>query len=172
RSGWSGSRTTVSPVRGSRSGGRAGPRQLSSGIAVTYSPGSGAHGTGDPGPGPAPLPRRARRQGRPRNRTPGRHRLPGRRGPRLPFHTRYVANREQLSVLADVGVVLLLFEVGIEINPMRLAREGRRLLALAPIQVAATWLASAVVCYLLGVPLGGAAMIGLSIAMSSSVVVV
>ena len=89
-----------------------------------------------------------------------------------PFTPGYVANREQLSVLADVGVVLLLFEVGIEINPMRLAREGRRLLALAPIQVAATWLASAVVCYLLGIPLGGAAMIGLSIAMSSSVVVV
>ena len=89
-----------------------------------------------------------------------------------PFTPGYVANREQLSVLADVGVVLLLFEVGIEINPLRLAREGRRLLALAPIQVAATWLASAVVCYLLGVPLGGAAMIGLSIAMSSSVVVV
>ena len=89
-----------------------------------------------------------------------------------PFTPGYVANREQLSVLADVGVVLLLFEVGIEINPLRLAREGLRLLALAPIQVAATWLASAVVCYLLGIPLGGAAMIGLSIAMSSSVVVV
>src|SRR5436309_2581297 len=89
-----------------------------------------------------------------------------------PFTPGYVANREQLSVLADVGVVLLLFEVGIEINPLRLAREGRRLLALAPIQVAAPWLAGAVVCYLLGIPLGGAAMIGLSIAMSSSVVVV
>ncbi len=89
-----------------------------------------------------------------------------------PFTPGYVANREQLSVLADVGVVLLLFEVGIEINPLRLAREGRRLLALAPIQVAATWLVSAVACYLLGIPLGGAAMIGLSIAMSSSVVVV
>jgi len=89
-----------------------------------------------------------------------------------PFTPGYVANREQLSILADVGVVLLLFEVGIEINPLRLAREGRRLLALAPIQVAATWLVSAVACYLLGIPLGGAAMIGLSIAMSSSVVVV
>src|SRR5207247_358447 len=42
-----------------------------------------------------------------------------------PFTPGYVANREQLSVLADVGVVLLLFEVGIEINPLRLAREGR-----------------------------------------------
>ena len=55
-----------------------------------------------------------------------------------PFTPGYVANHEQLSILADVGVVLLLFEVGIEINPLRLAREGRRLLLLTPIQVAVT----------------------------------
>src|SRR5207244_13395782 len=89
-----------------------------------------------------------------------------------PFTPGYVANREQLSILADVGVVLLLVEVGIEISPLRLAREGRRLLALAPLQVAATWLVSAVACYLLGIPLGGAAIIGLSIAIASCVVVV
>jgi len=89
-----------------------------------------------------------------------------------PFTPGYVANREQLSILADVGVVLLLFEVGIEINPLRLAREGRRLLLLAPLQVAVTWVLSAAVCIALGMAPAGAAMIGLSIAMSSSVVVV
>src|SRR5207245_2964839 len=83
-----------------------------------------------------------------------------------------VANRDQLSSLADVGVVLLLFEVGIEINPLRLAREGRRLLLLAPLQVAVTWILSAAACVALGMSIAGAAMIGLSIAMSSSVVVV
>ncbi len=89
-----------------------------------------------------------------------------------PFTPGYVANREQLSILADVGVVLLLFEVGIEINPLRLAREGRRLLLLAPLQVAVTWVLSAAACIALGMAPAGAAMIGLSIAMSSSVVVV
>ena len=89
-----------------------------------------------------------------------------------PFTPGYVANREQLSILADVGVVLLLFEVGIEINPLRLAREGRRLLLLAPLQVLATWAFSAAACLALGLQPAGAAMIGLSIAMSSSVVVV
>jgi CPA2 family monovalent cation:H+ antiporter-2 len=89
-----------------------------------------------------------------------------------PFTPGYVANREQLQVLADVGVVLLLFEVGIEINPMRLAREARRLLVLAPIQVIVTWALSAAACLALGLGIAGAAMIGLSIAMSSSVVVV
>jgi len=89
-----------------------------------------------------------------------------------PFTPGYVANREQLSILADVGVVLLLFEVGIEINPLRLARERRRLLLSSPLQVAITWVVSAVACAIAGIPVTGAALIGLSIAMSSSVVVV
>lgn len=89
-----------------------------------------------------------------------------------PFTPGYVANREQLAILADVGVVLLLFEVGIEINPLRLAREGRRLLLLSPLQVVITWAISGIVCYALGMRPAGAALVGLSIAMSSSVVVV
>ena len=39
-----------------------------------------------------------------------------------PFTPGYVADRSQLTLLADVGVVLLLFEVGIEIDPVRLIR--------------------------------------------------
>ncbi|HZQ50189.1 MAG TPA: cation:proton antiporter [Candidatus Dormibacteraeota bacterium] len=89
-----------------------------------------------------------------------------------PFTPGYVANREQLALLADVGVVLLLFEVGIEINPVHLAREGRRLLFLVPLQVATTWAASAAACLAVGLQPAAAAVIGLSIAMSSSVVVV
>ncbi len=89
-----------------------------------------------------------------------------------PFTPGYVANREQLSILADVGVVLLLFEVGIEINPLRLAREARRLLVLSPLQVLVTSVLSFAACLALGVGAAGAALIGLSIAMSSSVVVV
>ena len=89
-----------------------------------------------------------------------------------PFTPGYVANRDQLSVLADIGVVLLLFEVGIEINPVRLARQRRRLLLAAPAQVAITWIVSAAACALAGVSPAGAALVGLSVAMSSSVVVV
>ena len=89
-----------------------------------------------------------------------------------PFTPGYVADRDQLAILADVGVVLLLFEVGIEINPIRLARERRRLLVGAPLQVAITFAVSTAACVVAGIPLAGAALVGLSIAMSSSVVVV
>jgi CPA2 family monovalent cation:H+ antiporter-2 len=89
-----------------------------------------------------------------------------------PFTPGYVANRESLAVLADIGVVLLLFEVGIEINPLRLARERRRLLLLSPLQVFITWALAAGACIAFGMSPAGAAIVGLSIAMSSSVVVV
>jgi CPA2 family monovalent cation:H+ antiporter-2 len=88
-----------------------------------------------------------------------------------PFTPGYVANREQLAILADIGVVLLLFEVGIEINPIHLARQSR-LLVLAPIQVFLTWGIAALACWSFGVSAAGSAIVGLSIAMSSSVVVV
>jgi CPA2 family monovalent cation:H+ antiporter-2 len=89
-----------------------------------------------------------------------------------PFTPGYVADRNQLQVLADVGVVLLLFEVGIEVNPLRLGREHRAVLWAAPAQLIITSVAVGGVALALGVTLAGSALIGLSIALSSSVVIV
>ena len=79
---------------------------------------------------------------------------------------------EQVRLLADVGVVLLLFEVGIELDVGRLRREHRSLLAASPLQILTTTLVAAVVLALLGQPLEVALVLGLCVAMSSSVVVV
>lgn len=89
-----------------------------------------------------------------------------------PFTPGYVVDRHQLQLLADVGVVLLLFEVGIEVNPMRLGREHKRVLLAAPVQVVLTTALVAGAAIFLGVGLPGATVIGLCIAFSSSVVVV
>ena len=89
-----------------------------------------------------------------------------------PFTPGYVAERHQLEVLADVGVVLLLFEVGIEIDPNRLRREARALFLVAPLQTVLTSLVSTIAALFLGLQLTGAMLIGLSVGMSSSVVVV
>ena len=89
-----------------------------------------------------------------------------------PFTPGYVSDRGQLQLLADVGVVLLLFEVGIEVNPLRLGREHRAVLLAAPAQVLITTVATGGIALLLKVSFAGAALIGLSIALSSSVVVV
>jgi len=89
-----------------------------------------------------------------------------------PFTPGYVADREQLQLLADLGVVLLLFEVGIEVDLLRIRSEQRGLILAAPIQVVVTTLASAVVLAVLGLAPLPAALIGLSVALSSSVVIV
>jgi monovalent cation:H+ antiporter-2, CPA2 family len=89
-----------------------------------------------------------------------------------PFTPGYVADRHQLQVFADVGVVLLLFEVGIELDLAELGRERGHLFWAAPLQTVLTAIVSAAAGLLLRLPLAGAVLLGLCIALSSSVVVV
>lgn len=89
-----------------------------------------------------------------------------------PFTPGYVADPHQLAFLADVGVVLLLFEVGIEIDLARLRRDHGAIAWLAPLQVIVTTIVGSIVLAALGVPLAGAVLVALGIAMSSSVVIV
>src|SRR5216684_7174068 len=89
-----------------------------------------------------------------------------------PFTPGYVVDRRQLQVLADVGVVLLLFEVGIEIDPVRLIRNRSAVLWTAPVQVLLTTLLVGGVSLVFGVGWRGAVLVGLSVALSSSVVVI
>ena len=89
-----------------------------------------------------------------------------------PFTPGFVAHREQLELLADIGVILLLFEVGIEIDILRLRREQRALMWLAPAQVLLTTLVGLLVGLAAGLSPVAAALIGLAVALSSSVVIV
>ena len=89
-----------------------------------------------------------------------------------PFTPGYVADRGQVSLFAEVGAILLLFEVGIEVDLRELRREHPAVLWAAPIQMAITFGASTAAFALLGLDLAAAALLGLAIAMSSSVVVV
>src|SRR2546423_13663285 len=89
-----------------------------------------------------------------------------------PFTPGYVADRHQLQVFADVGVVLLLFEVGIELDVVDLGREGGNLFWTAPHHAVLTALAGAGTGLLLKLSLAGAVLLGLCLALSSSVVAV
>jgi len=75
-------------------------------------------------------------------------------------------------VLADIGVVLLLFEVGIELDLRSLAKEPRGILLAVPLQVAIITALGATIVVALGGPLLGGITLGLVAALSSSVVVV
>ena len=89
-----------------------------------------------------------------------------------PFTPGYVADRRQIQVLADMGVVLLLFEVGIELDLRALRREPRGILLAVPLQIAIGTLVGALAFMQLGTGVLGAVTIGLAVALSSSVVVV
>lgn len=89
-----------------------------------------------------------------------------------PFTPGFVADGNQLSLLADIGVVLLLFEVGIEIDLKRISREQRSLFWSVPTQLGIGILIGTPIFLYLDVPLLGALLLSLSIAMSSSVVIV
>ena len=90
-----------------------------------------------------------------------------------PFTPGYVADRDQLQLLADLGVVLLLFEVGIEVDLLRIrsraARADRR--RAAP-DARSRPRSPAAVLFVAGLAPIPAALIGLSVALSSSVVIV
>jgi CPA2 family monovalent cation:H+ antiporter-2 len=88
-----------------------------------------------------------------------------------PFTPGYIADRERLQLLADLGVVLLLFEVGIEVDPIQIRRENLRLVMAVPVQVLLTMATSTVVLVGLGIEWLTAAVLGLCLALSSSVVI-
>lgn len=89
-----------------------------------------------------------------------------------PFTPGFVADNSQLALLADIGVVLLLFEVGIELDLKRISREYKSLLWGVPTQMAFGMIVGTPIFLWLGVPIYGALLLSLSIAMSSSVVIV
>ena len=85
-----------------------------------------------------------------------------------PFTPGFVADSKQIAILADIGVVLLLFEVGIEIDLRRIKREHGALLWAAPTQVFIGTLIGTPVFLLLEIPLYGAALLALSTALRCS----
>lgn len=89
-----------------------------------------------------------------------------------PFTPGYTADSGQLSLLAEIGVVLLLFEVGIEINLPKLRREQKSLLWGSPLQLLIGMLIGTPIFLFLGVSTFGSLLLALAIAMSSSVVIV
>jgi CPA2 family monovalent cation:H+ antiporter-2 len=89
-----------------------------------------------------------------------------------PFTPGFVADNNQLALLADIGVVLLLFEVGIELDLKRISREYRAILWGVPTQMGIGMVVGTPIFLWMGIPLYGALLLSLSIAMSSSVVIV
>ena len=82
----------------------------------------------------------------------------------------FVAAREDVLALADVGVALLMFSIGLRFSLAELRSVGVRILAGTPVQVAATMAIGTGTGLALGWPLAEALFIGGALAVCSTVV--
>ncbi|RLA45364.1 MAG: potassium transporter KefC [Gammaproteobacteria bacterium] len=81
----------------------------------------------------------------------------------------YIENHDQITHLADLGVVLLLFVIGIELNPSRLWRMRHLVLGLGSLQVAITGGLITVIAYqILNISWQISLLTGLALALSST----
>ena len=82
----------------------------------------------------------------------------------------FVAAREDVLALADVGVALLMFSIGLRFSLAELRSVGVRILAGTPVQVAATMAIGTGTGLALGWPVAEALFIGGALAVCSTVV--
>ena len=89
-----------------------------------------------------------------------------------PFTPGFVADREEVLALADVGVALLMFSIGLQFSLGELRSVGGRILAGVPIQVALTMAIGTATGLALGWELLSALFIGGAVSVASTVVLV
>src|SRR5438445_8580468 len=87
-----------------------------------------------------------------------------------PWGLRLIADPQTVLQFSEFGVVLLLFLIGLELNPQRVWALGRTICALGGVQVVATIAAVAGIGIALGLPLAVSAIAGMGFAMSSTAI--
>jgi len=81
------------------------------------------------------------------------------------------AGRDAVRMLAEIGVAMLLFTIGLEFSMTRLRALGRRVIWLGLVQMLGTLAAIAALGLALGLPASSAVVVGVAGAMSSTTVV-
>jgi CPA2 family monovalent cation:H+ antiporter-2 len=88
-----------------------------------------------------------------------------------PSVLKIISNPEQIQVMAEIGVILLLFSVGLEVSLKELLDIKKIVLIGGGLQVLATILLSSIIIYAIGVPVRQAIFFGMLISLSSTVIV-
>jgi monovalent cation:proton antiporter-2 (CPA2) family protein len=85
-----------------------------------------------------------------------------------PFGLAIINDTEGVMHIAEFGVVLLLFVIGLELQPSRLRAMRRSIFGLGLAQVAVTASAITAIAHALGVPMNAAIVIGCALSLSST----
>jgi glutathione-regulated potassium-efflux system ancillary protein KefC len=89
-----------------------------------------------------------------------------------PWGLALVRRVDMISHVAEIGVVLMLFLIGLELQPKKLLAMRRMVLGGGALQVAACGLPLAVGAWLLGMPVAAALVAGITLALSSTAIAV
>ena len=85
-----------------------------------------------------------------------------------PWGLRVVTDGEGVLDVAEFGVVMLLFVIGLELQPSRLRAMRRAVFGLGLLQVVATSVVFGVICYLLDLSVGACIVVGFALSLSST----
>ncbi len=88
-----------------------------------------------------------------------------------PHGLKLVSDAHQVETLAEIGVVLLLFGIGLELSLDRLRRLWRAILLGGAVQVGLSVAAVAAIARAMGLPAGSAVFLGCMVAVSSTAIV-
>ena len=88
-----------------------------------------------------------------------------------PAGLRLVTDIEQIASVSSLGVIMLLFLIGLELRPQRLRVMRRAVFGLGSAQVAISAAALAALAHLTGINWAGATVLGAGLAMSSTAIV-
>ena len=88
-----------------------------------------------------------------------------------PAGLRLVTETEQIGSVSSLGVIMLLFLIGLELRPQRLWVMRRAVFGLGTAQLVATTMALAGLVHLTGIGWAGATVLGAGLAMSSTAIV-
>ena len=81
-----------------------------------------------------------------------------------------IGNTEEISGISELGVVLMLFVIGMELSPQRLWVMRRTVFGIGSLQLVLTGLAIGGVCLALGLDWKGALVVGLGLSLSSTAI--
>ncbi|HEY6985509.1 MAG TPA: monovalent cation:proton antiporter-2 (CPA2) family protein, partial [Rhodanobacteraceae bacterium] len=81
-----------------------------------------------------------------------------------------IGNTEQISAISELGVVLMLFVIGLELSPQRLWVMRRNVFGVGSLQLVLTAIAIGGIALALGLDWKGALIVGLGLAMSSTAI--
>src|SRR3982751_5652949 len=93
-----------------------------------------------------------------------------------PFGMGWVKSQESITVIGELGLIFMLFMIGLEIDLKKIIRAGTVIIATSTVQIVGCCLLAVLLFLLLRLPFGGgrwdALYLGVALALSSTVIIV